>query len=170
MQQSHFQAYTGTQLFFFSFFLFFGPFRDAHVAYGNSQPRGQIRAAAAGLNHSHRNARSQPRLRPTPQLTAFKHVSLEAMGQLYSNLHKATEKSSLQRVNKETDHRQQERVLRSSLVQQIKDPAWSLQWLWFHPWPGNFHMLQLHPKGEKKREGVQLAILEFNFGHLNLKR
>ena len=45
-------------------------FRAALAAYGGSQARGQIRAIAAGLHHSHSNAGSEPRLRPAPQLTA----------------------------------------------------------------------------------------------------
>ena len=40
------------------------------AAYGGSQARGQIRATAAGLYHSHSNAGSEPCLRPTPQLMA----------------------------------------------------------------------------------------------------
>ena len=43
---------------FFSFFLF----RAAPSVYGSSQARGQIRAAAAGLHHSHSNAGSEPHL------------------------------------------------------------------------------------------------------------
>ena len=39
-------------------------------AYGGSQARGQIGAAAAGLRHSHSHTRSEPHLQPTPQLTA----------------------------------------------------------------------------------------------------
>ena len=39
------------------------------MAYGNYQARGQIGTIAAGLNHSHNNTRSEPHLRPTPQLT-----------------------------------------------------------------------------------------------------
>ena len=39
-------------------------------AYGSSQARGQTGAAAAGLHHSHSNARSELSLPPTPQLTA----------------------------------------------------------------------------------------------------
>ena len=39
-------------------------------AYGDSQARGQIEAIAASLRHSHSNARSEPRLWPTPQLKA----------------------------------------------------------------------------------------------------
>ena len=52
-------------------FLFFFLFRAAPEAYGGSQARGQIRAAAADLHHSHSNARSKPCLGPTPQLTAM---------------------------------------------------------------------------------------------------
>ena len=40
-------------------------------AHGSSQARGLIRAAAAGLHQSHSKARSEPRLQPTPQLTAM---------------------------------------------------------------------------------------------------
>ena len=52
--------------------IFFVFFRVALAAYGGSQARGQIRAVAAGLYHSHSNTESQPHLRPTPQLTAVK--------------------------------------------------------------------------------------------------
>jgi len=45
--------------------------RAAPVAYGVSQARGQIGAVIPGLCHSHSNARSEPRLLPTPQLTAI---------------------------------------------------------------------------------------------------
>ena len=48
------------------FFFFF--FRAASAAYGSSQARSQIRAAAAGLQHSHSNARPELHLQPTPQL------------------------------------------------------------------------------------------------------
>ena len=44
--------------FFFSFF--FGLFRVAPMAHGNSQARGQIRAIATGLHHSYSHW-------PTPQ-------------------------------------------------------------------------------------------------------
>ena len=37
---------------------------------GGSQARGRIGAVAASLCQSHSSARSKPRLRPTPQLTA----------------------------------------------------------------------------------------------------
>ena len=43
--------------------------RAAPVAYGNSQARGLIGAAAAGLCHS--NAGSKPHLQPTLQLMAM---------------------------------------------------------------------------------------------------
>ena len=43
---------------------------EGSQAYGNFQVRGQIRAAAASLHHSHSKARSELCLRPTPQLTA----------------------------------------------------------------------------------------------------
>ena len=46
-------------------------FRAAPVAYGSSRVRGWIRATAAGLHHSHSNARSKPSLRPAPQLTTL---------------------------------------------------------------------------------------------------
>ena len=56
-----------------SFFFFFGLFafsRAAPASYGGSQARGLSRAAATGLHQSHSNSGSEPRLRPTPQLTA----------------------------------------------------------------------------------------------------
>ena len=53
--------------FFFSFCCLF---RAIPVAYGGSQARGRIGAAAAGLHHSHSNTRSKPPLPPTPQFTA----------------------------------------------------------------------------------------------------
>ena len=34
----------------------------APMTYGSSQARGQIEAAAAGLDHSHSNTRSEPHL------------------------------------------------------------------------------------------------------------
>jgi len=53
--------------FFFGFLLFLWA---APSAYGGSQARGRIGAVAAGLRQSHSNAGSEPRLQPTPQLTA----------------------------------------------------------------------------------------------------
>ena len=46
----------------FCFYFYFLLFRAAPVAYGSSQARGQIGDAAAGLHHSHSNARSEPPL------------------------------------------------------------------------------------------------------------
>ena len=40
----------------------------APTAYGGSQARGPIGAAADGLQYSHSNAASEPHLCPTPQL------------------------------------------------------------------------------------------------------
>ena len=56
-------------LFIYLFGLF-AIFWAAPAAYGGSQARGPIGAIAAGLRQSHSNAGSEPRLRPTPQLTA----------------------------------------------------------------------------------------------------
>ena len=53
-------------VFFFSVFS-----RAAPTAYRGSQARGLIGAVAANLHHSHSNAGSEPRLRPTPQLMAM---------------------------------------------------------------------------------------------------
>ena len=53
---------------FFHFF-FFSRYRAIPATYGSSQARGQIRAAAAGLCHSHSNAGSEPHLQPMTQLT-----------------------------------------------------------------------------------------------------
>ena len=52
--------------FFLSFFFFFlGP---CPMAYGSSQVRGHIGAAAASLHHSHSNARSEPSLQQHHQI------------------------------------------------------------------------------------------------------
>ena len=67
------QLYFEVLLFYFKKNFFFGLFafsRAAPAAYGGSQARGRIGAVAAGLPQSHSNARSEPRLRPTPQLPA----------------------------------------------------------------------------------------------------
>ena len=50
--------------------LVFCLFRAIPTAYGGSQARGPIGAVATGLHHSHSNARSEPCLRPIPQLMA----------------------------------------------------------------------------------------------------
>ena len=57
-----------------TFFFFFGLFafsKAAPVTYGGSQGRDRIGAVATGLHQSHSNAGSEPRLQPTPQLTAM---------------------------------------------------------------------------------------------------
>ena len=51
-------------------YLFICFIRASPEAYGSSQTRGQIRATASSLHHSHSNAGFQPRLQPTPQFTA----------------------------------------------------------------------------------------------------
>ena len=58
------------QIIFFFVFLSFCLSGAAPVAYGGSQAKGLIRAVAASLCHSHSNAGPEPRLQPTPQLTA----------------------------------------------------------------------------------------------------
>ena len=60
----------GKSIFSFFFFLSFVFLRTAPTAYGGFQARGLIRAVVAGLRQSHSNAKSEPRLRTTPQLTA----------------------------------------------------------------------------------------------------
>ena len=54
---------TSSHLFFFFFWA-------TLEAYGSSQARSQIGAAAAGLHHSHSHKGSELRLQPTPQLMA----------------------------------------------------------------------------------------------------
>eukprot|EP00108_Taenia_solium_P006331 TsM_001148800 transcript=TsM_001148800 gene=TsM_001148800 len=44
--------------------------RPLPMAYGGSQARGPIGAVATSLHQSHSNSGSEPRLQPTPQLTA----------------------------------------------------------------------------------------------------
>ena len=56
-------------------------FRAALEAYGSSQDRGWIGAAAAGLQHSHSNARSKLHLWPILQLTAAPDPQLTERGQ-----------------------------------------------------------------------------------------
>ena len=61
-------------IFFLVCFVWFGLFifsRAVPSAYGSSQARGLIGAVVTSLLHSHSNAGSEPRLRPTPQLTAM---------------------------------------------------------------------------------------------------
>ena len=51
--------------FLFIYFCLFAFTRAAPMAYGGSQARGPIGAAAAGLCQSHSNGESEPRPRPT---------------------------------------------------------------------------------------------------------
>ena len=64
--------YSLSQILSFLFFLFclFAFSRAVPEAYGGSQAKGAIRAVASRLHHSLSNAGCQPRLQPTPQLTA----------------------------------------------------------------------------------------------------
>ena len=57
-------------MYLFIYFCLFAISWAAPVAYGGSQARDLIGAAAAGLHQGHSNAGSEPRLQPTPQLTA----------------------------------------------------------------------------------------------------
>ena len=61
-------SYVFIYLFIFCLFAFS---RAAATDYGGSQARSPIGAAAAGLRNSHSNAGAEPRLQPTPQLTAM---------------------------------------------------------------------------------------------------
>ena len=64
-------------LFYFLLFiyLFILLFRATPMAHEGSQVRSLIGATAAGLHQSHSNTRSEPRLQPTPQLTATPDLS-----------------------------------------------------------------------------------------------
>ena len=55
----------------FCLFVWFLFFRAAPAAYGILPARTGIGATAAGLYHSHSNARSEPHMQPTPQLMAM---------------------------------------------------------------------------------------------------
>ena len=59
LEHSHRDSAVPSLFWFHFFFFFFNLFRAAPKACGGSQPRGQIRAAAAGLHHSHGHARSK---------------------------------------------------------------------------------------------------------------
>ena len=73
-----FLMFTPGKIYLFIFFVFLFVFFvvvvaiswAAPAAYGGSQARGLIGAVAASLRQSHSNAGSEPRLQPTPQLTA----------------------------------------------------------------------------------------------------
>ena len=60
--------FLGQHRLLFIYFFLFGAISAAHE---NSQTRGWIRAAAAGLPHSCSNVRSEPHLGPTLQLAAM---------------------------------------------------------------------------------------------------
>ena len=68
-------------LFSFLFLFFVCLFRATPAAYIDSQARGRIRATAAGLHHSHSNARSELCLPPTKQLPATPDPSPTEWGQ-----------------------------------------------------------------------------------------
>ena len=57
--------------YFFIVYLFIAISWAAPTAYGGSQTRGPIGAAAASLRHGYSNAGSELRLQPTPQLRAM---------------------------------------------------------------------------------------------------
>ena len=59
-----------TLQFFLFFVFFFLSFGASPAAYGDSEARGLIRAAAASLCHSHSNSGFELCLQPTPQLMA----------------------------------------------------------------------------------------------------
>ena len=61
------------------FFLF--SFYSCTVAYGSSRAKGQIRAAASRLHHSHSNTSSEPHLWPTTLLEATLEPSPIEQGQ-----------------------------------------------------------------------------------------
>ena len=56
--------------YYYYYFCLFAISWAALAAYGGSQARGPIGAVSSGLRQSHSNEGSEPRLRPTPQLTA----------------------------------------------------------------------------------------------------
>ena len=58
------------EFIYFLFFVFLS-FRATPAACGGSQARGRSGAVVTGLCQSHSNARSEPCLQPTPQLTAM---------------------------------------------------------------------------------------------------
>ena len=75
MHLEHFQKIKTLNFFFLffcllSFVVVVAISWAAPTAYGGSQARGRIGAVATGLRQSHSSAGSEPRLQPTPQLTA----------------------------------------------------------------------------------------------------
>ena len=59
-----------TVIYIYIYICLFSISKAAPAAYGDSQAGGLIRAIAADPHHNHSNSGSEPRLRPTPQLTA----------------------------------------------------------------------------------------------------
>ena len=71
-----------TLYYSFTFFVFFCVWGGAApMAYGGSQARGWIGDVAAGLHHSHSNAKSELCLLPTPQLVTTLDPKLTKWGQ-----------------------------------------------------------------------------------------
>ena len=72
LQTSKLQKHERINFYFFfgTFVCLFLLFKATLMTYGSSQARGWIRAVAASLRHSQSQVRSEPCLRPTPQLTA----------------------------------------------------------------------------------------------------
>ena len=68
-------------VFWFVCFCLFAISWAAPAAHGGSQARGPIGAVATGLRQSHSNAGSEPRLQPTPQLTATPDPQPTGQGQ-----------------------------------------------------------------------------------------
>ena len=62
--EGHMNCFQSSMVFFFFFFFLF---RAVAMAYGGSQARGLIGAAATGLHHSHSNAGSKPHLQHSSQ-------------------------------------------------------------------------------------------------------
>ena len=69
-QRSWIEIYSNIISGFLFVCLFVWLFRAVPIAYGGSQARGPIGAAAAGLHHSHSSTRSKPCLWPTSQVMA----------------------------------------------------------------------------------------------------
>ena len=69
--QVKFCSLTPELIIIFVLFCLFAFSRAAPAAYGGSQARGPIEAVAGSLLQSHSNVGYEPRLRPTPQLTAI---------------------------------------------------------------------------------------------------
>ena len=79
--------------FSFSLFFVFCPYRAAPAAYGCSQARGLVRAAAAGLSHSHSNARSKLCLWPTP--SSWQHQILNPLSKARDRTYNLTVPSQI---------------------------------------------------------------------------